>query len=217
MSRRRVIWQKMRHRDPLAFIFGNSLAMRLSFPAFSHRCGPLVNGGPGSAPSNRYGWLQHLRSCIRMLRSRTRSGPPRALRAVASLERRLVYMSRCMPVSPTKSFTSFFGGRSLATSVFTRRSMNGRSTVWSFLMTLSRLSSVFVLNHSSKSSELPNTSGSKKLSRAHSSWRLFCNGVPVTSTRNCVLKVRTVFDKDEFSFLMRWASSMIRYLGGGRG
>ena len=39
------------------------------------------------------------------------------------------------------------------------------------------------VNHESKSAEEPKTSGSKKLSRAHSSCMLFCRGVPVMSKR----------------------------------
>lgn len=47
--------------------------------------------------------------------------------------------------------------------------------------TTSASASLFSLpmeNHSSKRSADANTSGSKKLSNAHSSWRLFCRGVP---------------------------------------
>ena len=67
-----------------------------------------------------------------------------------------------------------------------------------------------MLNHSSKSSEDENTSGSRKLSSAHSSCRLFCSGVPVMSRRDCVFISRTTPDSFEFSFLMRCASSMMR-------
>ena len=45
-------------------------------------------------------------------------------------------------------------------------------------------------NHESKSSEDPNTSGSKKLSSAQSSCILFCSGVPVTNSRFLLQFVR---------------------------
>lgn len=38
------------------------------------------------------------------------------------------------------------------------------------------------------------TSGKRKLSNAHSSWRLFCKGVPVSSNRFVVLNSRTISD-----------------------
>lgn len=38
------------------------------------------------------------------------------------------------------------------------------------------------------------TSGSRKFSRAHSSWRLFCSGVPVSNKRLVVLNSRTISD-----------------------
>lgn len=41
------------------------------------------------------------------------------------------------------------------------------------------------------------TSGSRKLSRAHSSWRLFWRGVPVSSRRLVVLNSRTISDSCE--------------------
>ena len=54
-------------------------------------------------------------------------------------------------------------------------------------------------------------SGSRKLSIAQSSCRLFCSGVPVTRRRKWVVKRRTTFESTDPSFLMRCASSMIRY------
>ena len=66
----------------------------------------------------------------------------------------------------------------------------------------------------SKAAESPKTSGSRKLSSAQSSWRLFCSGVPVMSSRHLVLYSRTICDSTEFSFLMRWASSIMRYSQG---
>ena len=63
----------------------------------------------------------------------------------------------------------------------------------------------------SKASASSNSSGSKKLSSAQSSWRLFCSGVPVNSSRAEVLNSRTTLDSSESSFLMRCASSITKY------
>mmetsp|Transcript_19708 Transcript_19708/g.58648 ORF Transcript_19708/g.58648 Transcript_19708/m.58648 type:complete len:214 (-) Transcript_19708:276-917(-) len=92
-----------------------------------------------------------------------------------------------------------------------RRSMKGRSTVCSFLTTLSLASSSPSENHFSKSASLWKMSGSRKLRSAQSSLRLFWSGVPVMRRRNCVGIVRTMRESDEFGFLMRCASSMSRY------
>mmetsp|Transcript_14522 Transcript_14522/g.42534 ORF Transcript_14522/g.42534 Transcript_14522/m.42534 type:complete len:275 (+) Transcript_14522:2256-3080(+) len=148
---------------------------------------------------------------MRMLRSRTLEGPPRAFNSCASLVRTFLYHSCCMAVSPTNSLVSFLGGRVWATSFLTRRSMNGLRTVWSFLMTFSCPSDPDMLNHSSNCSASPKISGRRKFSSAHNSWRLFWRGVPVTRRRNWVFMVRTTLLRDEFSFLILWASSMMRY------
>mmetsp|Transcript_598 Transcript_598/g.2314 ORF Transcript_598/g.2314 Transcript_598/m.2314 type:complete len:290 (+) Transcript_598:1952-2821(+) len=113
---------------------------------------------------------------------------------------------------PTFRIISFFGGSDFSTSALSRRSRNGRSTLCS-CCTTSTLSSPSapVPNHSSNCPALPNTSGSRKLSKAQSSCRLFCNGVPVMSKRLLHANMRIVLDRREFSFLMRCASSMMMY------
>ena len=55
------------------------------------------------------------------------------------------------------------------------------------------------------------TSGNRKLRRAHNSCKLFCKGVPVSKRRLAVLNSRTISDNFDFSFLIRWASSMTMY------
>lgn len=50
------------------------------------------------------------------------------------------------------------------------------------------------LNHCSKVVQDLKMVGSRKLSRAQSSWRLFCSGVPVSSRRLVVLNSRTISD-----------------------
>mmetsp|Transcript_27525 Transcript_27525/g.56441 ORF Transcript_27525/g.56441 Transcript_27525/m.56441 type:complete len:228 (+) Transcript_27525:757-1440(+) len=211
MSSARVIWLKISTRLFWALSFGRSLSSSTIFPAFSQRWGPSLKGGPGSAPSNKYGWLHTLRSCMSTLSSFTLSGPPSAFNECASLDKILVYHARCISDIPMYSLVSILGGRSFATSLFTRLSMNGRSTVCSFFTTFSRASSPPMENHSSNSSLSLNTSGNKKLSSAQSSCRLFCRGVPVINKRSWVGSLRTAFEKVAFSFLMRCASSMMRY------
>ena len=106
------------------------------------------------------------------------------------------------------------GGRPFATSTLSRRSMKGRSTrcSWVTIFALASSSSEPEAseNHVSKAAEEPNTSGSKKLSSAHSSCRLFCRGVPVMSRRCAAVKVRTMVAREEFSFFSRCASSTMR-------
>lgn len=51
---------------------------------------------PGSMPSNRYGWLQHFRSCIRILRSLILSERPAPFTMSMSFIRILVYLKKTM-------------------------------------------------------------------------------------------------------------------------
>mmetsp|Transcript_22599 Transcript_22599/g.35452 ORF Transcript_22599/g.35452 Transcript_22599/m.35452 type:complete len:213 (+) Transcript_22599:1747-2385(+) len=125
-----------------------------------------------------------------------------------------LYHSCCMAVKPINNFVSFFGGRSVATSFFTRRSINGRKTVCNLRITLSCPELSDMENQASNCSESPNISGNKKFNKAHNSCKLFCNGVPVINNRNPVSTSRTALLKDEFSFLIRWASSIMRYFHG---
>ena len=204
----RVICEKMSTREPCACSLGSSLSSSTILPHASQMCGPSKYGGPGSAPSNRYGWLHTLRSCISVLSRRVRSGPPCALSANASLFSTCLYSAFCCGVRPMKSFVSVLGGSDRSTSALSRRSRNGRSTACSLRMT-SWSAAAPGLNHVSKSSDDAKMSGSRKLSSAHSSCRLFCSGVPVSSRRNSELSSRTRRASSEFSFLMRCASSMM--------
>ena len=132
-------------------------------------------------------------------------GPPNALSSCASFLNTRLYQSCCISVNPMNSLISFFGGKEHATSFFTRRNINGRNTVCSFRMTFSCPSFPDMLNHSSNCSESPNTSGRRKFSKAQSSCKLFCNGVPVIKRRNSVDSSRTALLRLEFSFLIRCA------------
>ena len=92
------------------------------------------------------------------------------------------------------TFTTL-SGNSLATSLFSLLSKNALSTLRNVLI-MSSASSSFssilsegpqlakdMLNHSSKDLKELKISGRAKLSRAHSSGRLFCRGVPVRMRR----------------------------------
>src|SRR3989338_4263421 len=213
----RVIWLKISTRESRDLSRGSSLSSSTSFADAATMCSPLTYGGPGSAPSKRYGWLAHLRSCITRFRRRRRPcplTPATPLIASMSLERMLTYHSRCKGERPTYSLISFFGGRLRSTSAFLRLSMNGRSTLCSLLTTSCCLSfscSADTSNHESKSLDDENTSVRRKLSSAHSSCRLFCSGVPVISRWYSDEYMRTTCDRSESSFLMRCASSMTMY------
>ena len=102
---------------------------------------------------------------------------------------------------------SVLRGRSFSTSALSLLIMNGlnsRCNCSTNICVLSR-SDDCKLNSSSKRSAEANTSGSRKLSRAQSSCKLFWSGVPVTNNRFSVFSNLTVFDSCARSFLMRCA------------
>jgi len=213
----RVICEKISTRDPRSLSRGSSLSSSTILPLFSTRWSPARNGGPGSAPWNRYGWLQHLRSCMTTLSRRERSALPSM--AATSFCRSALYHLRCISDMPIFKMVSFLGGRLRSTSALRRRSRKGRRTLCSWPTTsasralLASASSAVVVaaaappppaaappppeppaappppaaapataagssapvapNHSSNFSDDENTSGSRKLSSAHSSCRLF--------------------------------------------
>mmetsp|Transcript_35506 Transcript_35506/g.85675 ORF Transcript_35506/g.85675 Transcript_35506/m.85675 type:complete len:229 (+) Transcript_35506:1028-1714(+) len=142
------------------------------------------------------------------------------LPVMASMSRRssLLYSCFCILLMPTMTRVSVLGGRPLATSDFILRIMNGRRMPcsWVIIVFFASASSISRLNHSSNCSDDEKISGRRKLRRAQSSCRLFCSGVPVMSNRNPVFSSLTALLRLEFSFLIRCASSMIRYFQGMR-
>lgn len=123
----------------------------------------------------------------------------------------------CIALIPTYRLVRCLGSSDFSTSALIRRSRKGRRTLCSCFTTAS-WSSFCSSNHESKSAADPKTSGNRKLSSAHcnkitqtSSWRLFCKGVPVKSRRLRQGKRRTICERAEFSFLIRWASSITIY------
>mmetsp|Transcript_8914 Transcript_8914/g.21078 ORF Transcript_8914/g.21078 Transcript_8914/m.21078 type:complete len:201 (+) Transcript_8914:1674-2276(+) len=199
MSSTRVIWLKTKTLLPSALALSSSLSSTRSFALFSIRCSPSMKGGPGSWPSKRYGWLQHLRSCITMLSNRERS-PPLPLIASTSFFSTLAYSAFCILLMGMYMLISVFWGRPFSTSALRRRRRKGRRMRCSFPVTSSAFSEDS--KNASKSSASANSSGSRKLSSAHSSCRLFCSGVPVSSKREWVLSSRTTSESCEFSFLI---------------
>lgn len=77
---------------PCSCTLGRSLSSATILPLLMTRCVSVVYGGPGSAPSNRYGWLQHFRSCIRIFKSRILSIFPAEFRMSISFIRIRVYL-----------------------------------------------------------------------------------------------------------------------------
>ena len=181
-------------------------------PALKIRCSSVVYGGPGSAPSKRYGWLQHLRSCMTMLRRRVFDSflPAAPLTASMSFSRIFLYHLTCISDMPIYRLTSFLGNKLFSTSLFTRLSRKGLRTLCSCWTTVS-WSSFWLENHWSNASASPKTSGKRKFRSAQSSWRLFCRGVPVISRRFLELNSLMIWASDDSTFLMRCASSMMMY------
>mmetsp|Transcript_40750 Transcript_40750/g.86858 ORF Transcript_40750/g.86858 Transcript_40750/m.86858 type:complete len:215 (+) Transcript_40750:2028-2672(+) len=211
MSRTRVICEKMRTREPSPLRRSSSLSSTHILPALVTKWSP--NGGSvlSSTPSKRYGWLQVLRSCMTRFISRdllaVSEAPEDWYRASISRLRMFLYCSRCMGASCVYTMSSVFGGSDPSTSVLTRRSRNGRSTLCSLLITACSTCLSLRSNHASKSSAEEKTSGMRKLSSAQSSCRLFCSGVPVTSSREWDEKERRTCESFDSSFFMRCASS----------
>ena len=134
MSRMRVICEKMSTRLPSSLRRPSSLSSSCSLPQFWIKCSPIGLSPRSSTPSKRYGWLHALRSCIRMLDSFVRPPLLPACESTSTSRRSTsLYTSRCISVIPTKRFVLIFGGRSFATSAFSRRSMKGRRIRCSWL------------------------------------------------------------------------------------
>mmetsp|Transcript_12033 Transcript_12033/g.28132 ORF Transcript_12033/g.28132 Transcript_12033/m.28132 type:complete len:201 (-) Transcript_12033:1709-2311(-) len=148
-----------------------------------------------------------------MLRTAVRFFVWDPVKASKSLSSNFLYNCFCIFDIPTITMVSVLGGRPFATSALSRRSINGRRILcsWLIIFFLESSSSISKLNHSSNWSAEEKISGNKKLSNAHNSCRLFWRGVPVSSKRFAVEKLRTVVLNMLASFLRRCASSIIRY------
>ena len=114
---------------------------------------------------------------------------------------------------------------SSSTSCLRRRRRKGRRIWWSFVTTESCISPLITCssefsfeksksNHAWNESRSSKIFGSRKLSSDHSSGRLFCSGVPVSSSRLHsvtvpvpVIALSSVISR-QFMFLRRWPSSI---------
>mmetsp|Transcript_21437 Transcript_21437/g.53853 ORF Transcript_21437/g.53853 Transcript_21437/m.53853 type:complete len:306 (-) Transcript_21437:56-973(-) len=119
---------------------------------------------------------------------------------------------------------SCFWGRPSSTSALRRRRRKGSRMVCSLEMVLLWISSSTrraapssAWRSSSKSNQVWKVarswkmSGRMKLSRDHSSVRLFCSGVPDSSSLLAVSRVLSSLSRRQSLFLRRWPSSTTRY------
>mmetsp|Transcript_8051 Transcript_8051/g.17597 ORF Transcript_8051/g.17597 Transcript_8051/m.17597 type:complete len:217 (+) Transcript_8051:2062-2712(+) len=216
MSIMRVICEKISTLCPRAFIFTSSLCSSTILPHEVYRWSPIGSCVRSSTPGKRYGWLQHFLNCITIFRMAVREPlelvEEAELMVSMSLSSTWRYRFFCTEDIPVNKMVSDLGGRDFSTSALSLRSMKGLSSLcsWPIMRCLASWSSTSRLNQSSNWSEEANTSGSRKFSRAHSSCRLFCRGVPVSSSLCLVFSCRTVVENCEASFFRRWASSMMR-------
>ena len=112
-----------------------------------------------------------------------------SITSLSSPQSNFLYHSTCLLVRGTKTVNSLLDGRDIATWSFTLRSMN---TPNKRLALRSNLESTRPFTRSNPVSNLSavagvKTSEARKCSRAHSSLRLFCSGVPV----------RMIFDRQD--------------------
>mmetsp|Transcript_29950 Transcript_29950/g.93908 ORF Transcript_29950/g.93908 Transcript_29950/m.93908 type:complete len:282 (+) Transcript_29950:172-1017(+) len=196
-------------RCPAALSRLSNLSTTTSLPQLVTRCSPSTNGGPGSAPSKRYGWLHTFLRCMTTL---WMAVPPalddsRPLKSRSSTRR---YQSACMGDRGRKSLTSFFGGSPFSTSALSRRSITPCRSRCSRSRDETDTCPALESNERSKGSDVLKMSGKRKLSSAHSSCRLFWMGVPVSSSRFVTLIERRMTESFDSSFLSRCASSTTR-------
>lgn len=97
------------------------------------------------------------------------------------------------------------------TSAFNRRIINGASILCKFDITLASCCPEAVSNQESKVRISSNKRGAKKLSRAQSYCRLFCNGVPVIMRRCAECNEDRAECVRPSSFFSLCASSTIKY------
>mmetsp|Transcript_210 Transcript_210/g.712 ORF Transcript_210/g.712 Transcript_210/m.712 type:complete len:220 (-) Transcript_210:498-1157(-) len=180
-----------------------------------------------SGEKKRYGWLQTLRSCISTLLSPDTLSCPAAPTEQRPWSWIWRYMSFCIGDSSHLTTYSALSGSCASTSDLSRRSRKGRSTWCSRLITSSDSSSFIAIsscadapparsasgaeNHVSNESAEAKILGSKKLSSAQSSCRLFWRGVPVRRTRCALSYCMSVAESLEAAFFMRCPSSMMMY------
>mmetsp|Transcript_29864 Transcript_29864/g.74636 ORF Transcript_29864/g.74636 Transcript_29864/m.74636 type:complete len:235 (-) Transcript_29864:978-1682(-) len=219
----------MSTRCPNSFSLGSSRSSNSNLPeerqmAFSDW---RVISSRCSRVKKRYGWLHTFLSCISTLFNPETLSSPLAPTVHSPWFCICRYNIFCSPVSSHFTTYSALSGSCASTSVFIRRSKNGRSAWCSRLIT-SKLSSSFIAkssahlsapaaargaeNHCSNVSDELKILGRRKLSSAHSSCSEFCSGVPVSSTRRSASYCSSVALSLDAAFFIRCPSSMMMYL-----
>ena len=167
--------------------------------------------------SKRSGWLHTLRSCMSTFMM-PRKEPEPSVSRVWPLAMKSSYSSRCRFASGHGTTTSILSLRLFSTSFLSRRSRKGRRilcsrsmTSWLTVSVPSIMPVTGLLNQSLNSLWLSKMCGIRKCSSDQSSIRLFCSGVPVSSSRRFELKLSSVCQRCERKFLMWCASSSTRY------
>mmetsp|Transcript_39258 Transcript_39258/g.65948 ORF Transcript_39258/g.65948 Transcript_39258/m.65948 type:complete len:226 (-) Transcript_39258:17-694(-) len=221
-----VIWEKISTLCPSALRRVSRRSINLNFPHCSISSSPDgYSVWPSSWAVIRSGWLQFLRSCMSTLLScgTLLTGPPSFffLRSVPMLFSTSARPKACCClVICAYRITSFLRGRLVSTSALIRRNRKGRRMECS-LDTASRRRSAStsvwdcseVPATSEKSNQLWNwprllkTSGRIKCSSDHSSLRLFCSGVPDSSSLLAVGMLRSSRISMQLLFFSRWPSS----------
>mmetsp|Transcript_57045 Transcript_57045/g.123958 ORF Transcript_57045/g.123958 Transcript_57045/m.123958 type:complete len:247 (+) Transcript_57045:181-921(+) len=148
--------------------------------------------------SNRSGWLHTLRSCMSTFM--IPSIEPDARVPLVSVEAmKSSYKSRCRLESGHGTTCSTLPGNDFSTSFLSRRRRKGRRMVcsrsitsWFTVSVPSIMPETGFENQSLNSLCDSKMCGMRKWRRDHSSIRLFCSGVPVSSSRRFELKLRSV-------------------------
>ena len=129
-----------------------------------------------------------------------------------------LYKFLCLFDSLQYMTCSTFIGSCFSTSLFNLRSRNGRRTLCrrstTSLFTLSwpsTIPEIGLQNQSLNSWWDWKTCGIKKCINDQSSIRSFCRGVTVNKIRRLELKFKSVCHLWDFQFLIKWASSKIKY------
>eukprot|EP00964_Phaeocystis_antarctica_P050375 scaffold29246_cov66-Phaeocystis_antarctica.AAC.7 len=205
--------EKSSTRWPSERSLGRSLARSTSLPeaesiASRASASPMPRVTDSSTPRIRKGWLQHLRSSICTLSSEGSGACSRpetsTSRRASSTARYIFFWSSVISTHTTVSSSGASESSPLSTSPLRRRSKYGRmasrsSSTWS--------AAVSVPKRSRNASSDGKSSGSSRLSSAHSSVVLFCSGVPVSMTVYSALTARSSAATAESLFLRRCASS----------
>jgi len=186
-------------------------------PAVCMTSGCISCGDRIGRSSKRSGWLHTLRSCMRTFMMPRKEPEPSVLR-VWPLAIKSSYRRRCRLERGHGTTCSILSLSDFSTSFLRRRSKKGRRilcsrsmTSWLTVSVPSIMPVTGLENQSLNSLCDSKICGMRKCSSDQSSMRLFCSGVPVSSSRRFELKLSSVCQRCERKFLMWCASSSTRY------